>query len=117
MWVNHTRLAANAGLWVSQTSKQWEGAQNIRVLVSHTRVPLSCAPPHVLLAEKGNFPMGSTTKSCATTSQQPAFDYVFLGRPFLAHGGCGDFSKGLVEKASISKLYFMRSVPGLRIFY
>ena len=72
---NHTRLATNVGLWVSQGA---QGAQNIRVLVSHTRVSTSGAPPHVLLAEKGNFPMGSTTKSYPTTSQQPAFDYVFL---------------------------------------
>ena len=55
---------------------QARGAQNIRVSVSHTRVPLSCAPRHVLVAEKGNFPMGSTTKSDAgTTLNELTVDY------------------------------------------
>ena len=36
--------------------------------------------------------MGSTTKSDAGTSQQPAFDYIFFGRPFLPRVRQGDIS-------------------------
>ena len=45
----------------------------------HMCVVYICAPAHVLAAEKGNFPMGSITKS-HRDSQQRAFDYTFQRR-------------------------------------
>ena len=57
--------------------------QTFQVLVSEPRVSISyrcvCAPANVLSAEKGNFPMGSITKS-HRDSQQRAFDYTFQRR-------------------------------------
>ena len=45
----------------------------------HRCIVYICAPAHVLAAEKGNFPMGSITKS-HRDSQQRAFDYTFQRR-------------------------------------
>ena len=81
--------------------------QNARVLGSHSRVSLPSAPSHVLVAEKGNFPMGSTTKSDAGTSQQPAFDYIFFGRPFLPRVRQGDISTKFT--AWMSKPFFCKN--------
>ena len=51
--------------------------------------------------------MGSTTKSDASTSQQPAFDYIFFGRPFLPRVRQGDISTNFT--AWMSKPFFCKN--------
>ena len=87
---------------------QARGAQNIRVSVSHTRVPLSCAPRHVLVAEKGNFPMGSTTKSYALQpphNSQPLITSSQGGR-FFFRVGAGTFSNNSSFSVLQTKIYY-----------